>query len=1739
MLKRAVFLAAILLGILGLTLPPVALAQDSAPTTSSLLVKLVAGLSTEQQADVIARNGGTEVKTIPALRLHVIEVPTDQLADTLARYQADPQVVRAEENKTRQAEAVPADPLYSSQWALPMISWDLAFGTITPTGTATVAILDTGIDASHPDLADKVLTGTSILDGTDGLTDPSGHGTWMAGIIAARTNTVPAEGVAGVGYAGVRVMPVTVLDANGLGQDSDVIAGVIWAVEHGANVILMAFSNPGFSEDLQDAIDYAWANGVVLVAAVGNDADSTPTFPAGDRGVIGVSATDNADSLASFSNDGQAVFLAAPGTGIETTNIDGTYGALSGTSASAAIVAGAAALMKAVDPTLTNGVIVGRLARSADPAGTQVETGNGRINLARALEDTGIDFVEPAGANPVGNGGPFVGPYVASALNLHSVSVGSQTGSLTFGTASSVTFTVTVRPTGSGALYVALSVSGLPTGATGSFSSNCLTFSSSTNQTPTLTITTTAATPAGATTFTVTGTERAVVDCTGKFGISESGTGTLTVNSETNQTINVTTSAPPTAAYNATFTVAATASSGLPVAITTSGVCSGSGTGSATITMISGTGTCTVHYNQAGNASYNAAPEVTSDTTAQKANQATLTVNAGSPLTYNTSETLTTSGGSGTGAVSYSVTTGSCTVLDDQLTAASGTGTCSVTATKAADANYNAATSAVVTVTLQQATQTIDFAALTNKYFGDADFPVSATGGASGQPVTFTAAGPCTVTGSTVHITGVGSCTITAHQAGDTNYSAAPDVPQSFTIIDNTPPDTSVDSGPTSPTNATTASFTFSGTDNVTPAVSLTFKCQLDSGGFSVCASPKTYNGLTDGPHTFDVRAIDAAGNIDLTAASFNWSVDLSPPDTILDGMPSSPTNQTTATFAFHATELSSTFECSLDGGAFTACTSPAEYLGLTDGSHTFDVRAIDAVGNPDATPAGFAWTVDTLAPDTLIDSYPLDPTNSNTATFTFHASEGSTFSCQLDAGSAAACNIGTVTYPGLGAGSHTFTVTATDAAGNTDTSAASFTWTIDVTPPDTSITSGPAEGSTTTDTSASFDFEGTDNLTAIEDLTFECSLDGADFESCTSPASYSDLSRTEHTFQVYATDAAGNTDSSPASVTWTITKMTPVITWANPADITYPTALSGTQLNATADVAGSFVYTPASGTVLNAGNTQNLKVDFTPTDATNYSTASKTVTINVLKATPVVTATGNTCTYNGSPCAGGGSATGVGEITLTPVTVAYKDALGNLLTSAPVNAGTYSVAARFAGDANYNQKQSAPATITITQAPSTVTVTCTAGAPHTYTGVAQTPCTAQATGVEMSPVDVTASLSYANNINVGAATASASWGGDANHAGSIGNGGFTISKANATVVVTPYNVLYDMLPHTATYTITGVNGETGVTVGTVTLNTTHTIAGTYASDSWSFTGTANYNDIGPTTITDIINRRSATVNYIGQTTWVTSGTSATTAQVTLTASMQDATGTALVGATADFIDTLTNKVLASGVQVSPVAGSPGTGTANKVVTLSTGQYGSEAYIIQVKLTGNYDNKDQDDGDKTATVVVSKLAAASQTIGGGTITNLAGSAGTYRGVTEEGLTTTFSVGLAYTKSETNPKGKISLIIEQSDGSTIYVKSNAITSVAVKTDTAGKKNTVVYTKSNVIRVDSSGIATSIDSAVTLRMDAHDDGEAAGDTIGFTVLSSTNSTLYYSNDWYLDPTNNTWKTRSQSTTGLQIK
>ena len=186
---------------------------------------------------------------------------------------------------------------YGDQWSLPKIGWDNVFGTVVAERLAPSSPSSTPASTARiPTSPASVVAGTSILDGSDGLSDPNGHGTAMAGIVAAATDN--GTGIAGVGYAGVKVMPVTVLGADGTGQDSDIIEGVVWAADHGADVILMAFSNPGYSE-LAPGRDRLRVGRAASCSSPrpATTARRPRTFPAGDRGVIGVSNTDQTDAL--------------------------------------------------------------------------------------------------------------------------------------------------------------------------------------------------------------------------------------------------------------------------------------------------------------------------------------------------------------------------------------------------------------------------------------------------------------------------------------------------------------------------------------------------------------------------------------------------------------------------------------------------------------------------------------------------------------------------------------------------------------------------------------------------------------------------------------------------------------------------------------------------------------------------------------------------------------------------------------------------------------------------------------------------------------------------------------------------------------------------------------------------------------------------------------------------------------------------------------------------------------------------------------------------------------------------------------------------------------------------------------------------------------------------------------------------------------------------------------------------
>lgn len=285
--------------------------------------------------------------------------------------------------------------------------------------------------------------------------------------------------------------------------------------------------------------------------------------------------------------------------------------------------------------------------------------------------------------------------------------------------------------------------------------------------------------------------------------------------------------------------------------------------------------------------------------------------------------------------------------------------------------------------------------------------------------------------------------------------------------VDATAPDTAIGTKPPTLANSTTATFAFTGTDNLTAAANLRFEVRLDGGAWTSAAGSATFTSLGQGAHTFAVRAIDQAGNIDATPASYSWTIDSIAPDTTITTKPAAFAPSTSATFAFTGTEAGVRFETSLDNGAWAAAASPKTYTGLAQGSHNVRVRAIDAAGNSDATPATFTWMVDTVAPDTSITSKPAVVTSSTSATFAFTGSDAISaaanlrFEISLD-GAAWSTAASPRTFTALAEGSHNLRVRSIDQASNMDASPASYSWTVTSTQPGYTVTNLGALGGTT-----------------------------------------------------------------------------------------------------------------------------------------------------------------------------------------------------------------------------------------------------------------------------------------------------------------------------------------------------------------------------------------------------------------------------------------------------------------------------------------------------------------------------------------------------------------------------------------------------------------------------------------------------------------------------------------------------
>jgi large repetitive protein len=249
----------------------------------------------------------------------------------------------------------------------------------------------------------------------------------------------------------------------------------------------------------------------------------------------------------------------------------------------------------------------------------------------------------------------------------------------------------------------------------------------------------------------------------------------------------------------------------------------------------------------------------------------------------------------------------------------------------------------------------------------------------------------------------------------------------------------SISSSPTALTKETSATFSFSSNK-----MSSTFTCQLDGREPAPCTSPVSYAALVRGTHTFTVGATDPAGNAS-APTSFAWTIDTTLPGAAIVSGPASLTNRTSATFTFSSSKPGSAYFCAIDGAAaFDSCSNPATISGLSDGRHTFAVRASDELGNVDPVPATYGWTVDTVLPATTITSRPPAVTTKTTATLTFSSTKpGATFECELDAASDFTACGSPLLLTDLAVGNHAIHVRARDAIGNIDSSPPSYIWTI------------------------------------------------------------------------------------------------------------------------------------------------------------------------------------------------------------------------------------------------------------------------------------------------------------------------------------------------------------------------------------------------------------------------------------------------------------------------------------------------------------------------------------------------------------------------------------------------------------------------------------------------------------------------------------------------------------------------
>ncbi|WEN43590.1 Thermitase [Thauera sp. GDN1] len=404
---------------LGATFLPaqVSAADEAQWVPGRLLVQPRAGLPEAEFEKIVKQHGGKQVGKIEGIDVRVIQLPPQASEKAVeALLKKNKHLKFAERDMLIKPDATANDPYYGSAWHLSKIGVSSAWDVSTGRG-ATIAILDSGVDASHPDLAGKLVSGWNCYDNNSNTADVYGHGTAVAGTAAAATNN--ALGVAALAGEAM-IMPMRITNLSGYGSWSAAAQCLTWAADRGANVANISFGGVSGSSTVQSAAQYLKNKGGLTVVAAGNS--SGEELIAASSTMISVSATDSNDVKASWSSYGKYVDIAAPGTYIWTTTRGGSYQKWQGTSFASPVVAGVVALMKAANPALGAADLEKVLFSTVVDLGTtgwDAYYGHGRVNAAAAVKAVQTAKTSDTTAPSVGIGNPTAGSTVSGLVAVN------------------------------------------------------------------------------------------------------------------------------------------------------------------------------------------------------------------------------------------------------------------------------------------------------------------------------------------------------------------------------------------------------------------------------------------------------------------------------------------------------------------------------------------------------------------------------------------------------------------------------------------------------------------------------------------------------------------------------------------------------------------------------------------------------------------------------------------------------------------------------------------------------------------------------------------------------------------------------------------------------------------------------------------------------------------------------------------------------------------------------------------------------------------------------------------------------------------------------------------------------------------------------------------------------------------------------------------------------------------------